>query len=64
MTCAYMPDRCVYNGTPNVLPPEYVEKIAVGDELNDDWLNPLIYSTDPSRKLSLEVIGGVFLPKL
>lgn len=64
MTCAYMPDGCVYNGTRNVLPQEYVETISVGDELNDDWLNPLIYSADPSRRLSQHVIGEVYLPKL
>ena len=50
MTCAYMPDGCVYNGTQNVLPADYVETISVGDTLDDDWLNPLIYSANPARR--------------
>jgi len=43
MTCAYMPDGNVYNGQPNVLPDAYVKKLAVGDPLNNDAQNPLIY---------------------
>ena len=43
MTCAYMPDGNVYNGTPNVLPEAYVQTLAVGDLLNNDAQNPLIY---------------------
>lgn len=43
MTCAYMPDGNIYNGEPNILPDSYLEKIKVGDLLNDDGQNPLIY---------------------
>jgi len=43
MTCAYMPDGNVYNGEPNILPDAYVEKLKIGDSLNNDELNPLIY---------------------
>jgi phytanoyl-CoA hydroxylase len=43
MTCAYMPDGNVFNGEPNILPDKYVEKLHVGDPLNNDELNPLIY---------------------
>ena len=43
MTCAYMPDGNVFNGEPNILPDKYVEKLRVGDPLNNDELNPLIY---------------------
>ena len=43
MTCAYMPDGNVYNGEPNILPDAYVQKLKIGDSLNNDELNPLIY---------------------
>lgn len=43
MTCAYMPDGNVYNGIPNVLPKSYVDSLKIGDVLNDDKHNPLIY---------------------
>jgi ectoine hydroxylase-related dioxygenase (phytanoyl-CoA dioxygenase family) len=43
MTCAYMPDGNVFNGEPNILPDAYLEKIKVGDPLNNDEQNPLIY---------------------
>lgn len=43
MTCAYMPDGNVYNGIPNILPDEYLQSIKVGDPLNDNSKNPLIY---------------------
>lgn len=43
MTCAYMPDGNVYNGIPNILPDAYLQQIKVGDKLNDDVQNPLIY---------------------
>jgi phytanoyl-CoA hydroxylase len=43
MTCAYMPDGNTFNGEPNILPDSYLETIKVGDPLNDDAQNPLIY---------------------
>lgn len=43
MTCAYMPDGSVFNGEPNILPEEYVQKLKIGDPLNNDAQNPLIY---------------------
>lgn len=43
MTCAYLPDGNVYNGQPNILPEDYLSKIKVGDLLNNDEQNPLIY---------------------
>ena len=44
MTCAYMPDGNTYNGTQNILSDAQVAKLKVGDLLNDDAQNPLIYS--------------------
>ncbi|HEX4258352.1 MAG TPA: phytanoyl-CoA dioxygenase family protein [Streptosporangiaceae bacterium] len=44
MTCAYMPDGATFNGTRNVLPPEYFRTLEVGQVLDNDAQNPLIYS--------------------
>ena len=43
MTCGYMPDGSTFNGTQNILPPDKMEKLTVGDVLDDDEQNPLIY---------------------
>lgn len=44
MTCAYMPDGNVFNGQANILPDEYLHTLKVGDSLNNDEQNPLIFS--------------------
>ena len=43
MTCAFMPDGATFNGTQNVLPDRLIEGLEVGDALNDDEQNPLIW---------------------
>ncbi|MDE2126485.1 MAG: phytanoyl-CoA dioxygenase family protein [Armatimonadetes bacterium] len=43
MTCAYMPDGSTFNGTQNVLPPDYFAALKPGDVLNNDRQNPLIW---------------------
>ena len=43
MTCAFMPDGSTFNGIPNVLPTHYLETLKVGDVLNNNEQNPLIY---------------------
>ncbi len=43
MTCAYMPDGSTFNGTQNVLPQAYFESLKIGDVLDDDIVNPLIW---------------------
>jgi phytanoyl-CoA hydroxylase len=43
MTCAYMPDGNTFNGEPNILPEGYLHTLRVGDLLNNDEQNPLIY---------------------
>jgi len=43
MTCAYMPDGSTFNGKRNVLPESYFTTLKVGDLLDDDTVNPLIY---------------------
>lgn len=45
MTCAYMPDGAAFNGIKNILTDEQVSKLSIGDLLNDELQNPLIYST-------------------
>jgi len=44
MTCAYMPDGSVFNGIRNVLPPDYFATLTVGQVLDNDAQNPLVYS--------------------
>ena len=43
MTCAYMPDGSTFNGKKNVLPDDYFKTLKIGDVLNNDEINPLIY---------------------
>jgi phytanoyl-CoA hydroxylase len=43
MTCGYMPDGSTFNGTKNILPTEYFERLKVGDVLNNDELNPVVW---------------------
>ena len=44
MTCAYMPDGSTFNGIQNVLSDAEFGRLKVGDLLNNDARNPLIYS--------------------
>jgi ectoine hydroxylase-related dioxygenase (phytanoyl-CoA dioxygenase family) len=44
LTCAYMPDGATFNGIKNILSDEQVSKLKIGDLLNDNEQNPLIYS--------------------
>ena len=50
MTCAYMPDGNVFNGQANVLPADYVSKLKIGDLLDDENQNPLIYHSSRETK--------------
>ena len=45
MTCGFMPDGSTFNGEKNVLPQSYLDTLSVGDLLDNDTLNPLIYSS-------------------
>ena len=55
MTCAYMPDGSAFNGQQNILSPEQVANLEIGDLLDDDAQTPLIYhrSKDYLRYTSL-----------
>jgi phytanoyl-CoA hydroxylase len=46
MTCGYMPDGCTFNGTRNILPAEYFASLTIGDRLDDERQNPLIWHRD------------------
>jgi ectoine hydroxylase-related dioxygenase (phytanoyl-CoA dioxygenase family) len=52
MTCAYMPEGSVFNGTPNVLHPDQLARLKVGDVLEDDDRQPLIWSGAKDRAWS------------
>lgn len=43
MTCAYMPDGATFNGQKNVLPEDYFNTLKIGDVLNDERQNPLVW---------------------
>lgn len=43
MTCGFMPDGSTFNGQKNILSDEQMEKLSIGDVLEDDAQNPLIY---------------------
>ena len=62
MVCAYMPDGCTYNGVKNVLPDAYINSLEVGDVLDDDFLNPLIWHRDPTRQLAQDVLPTAVAP--
>ena len=50
MTCAYMPDSAVFNGIKNILTDEQVAQLKIGDLLNDEMQNPLIYFTKNQKE--------------
>lgn len=43
MTCAFMPDGCVFNGRQNILTDAQVAGLQVGDLLADPRQNPIVY---------------------
>jgi phytanoyl-CoA hydroxylase len=46
MTCAYMPEIAKFNGTQNILSEDQVKELAIGDLLNNEQQNPLIYAVE------------------
>jgi phytanoyl-CoA hydroxylase len=43
MTCAYMPEGATFNGQKNILSDEYLRTLSIGDRLNNDQQNPLLW---------------------
>ena len=44
ITCGFMPDGSTFNGIENVLPESYVNTLKIGDTLDNEDQNPLIFS--------------------
>ena len=45
MACAYMPEGSTFNGRQNILSNAYAASLSVGDVLEDDRQNPIVYRT-------------------
>ena len=43
MTAGYMPDGCTFNGKQNILSDEQIAALKVGDLLDDEAQNPLLW---------------------
>jgi ectoine hydroxylase-related dioxygenase (phytanoyl-CoA dioxygenase family) len=43
LTCAYMPEGMTFNGNRNVLPTDYFNSLEIGDVLDWEEFNPLVY---------------------
>jgi hypothetical protein len=43
MTCGFMPDGAKFNGIQNILSDTQFKELSIGDELNDENQNPLVY---------------------
>lgn len=43
MTCAYMPEGSSFNGQQNILPDGYFKSLKIGDILENDEQNPVVY---------------------
>ena len=43
MTCGYLPEGATFNGTQNILPDDYFHSLKIGDVLDNDTLNPLVW---------------------
>lgn len=50
MTCGFMPDGCTFNGKQNILPDAYFRSLKIGDVLDDEAQNPLIWHRSWERK--------------
>jgi len=46
--CTYMPVGSTYNGQPNIIPPDKLPGLKVGDTLEFDDLNPILYQRSPT----------------
>ena len=46
MTCGFMPDGCTFNGKRNILPEDYFNALEIGDVLNNNVQNTLVWHKD------------------
>lgn len=59
MTCGFMPDGSTFNGQQNILSDEQFASYEIGDPLDDDAQNPLVYHrTKPFKAKLAERFGG------
>ena len=58
MTCGYMPDGCTFNGKRNILRTEQLARLKIGDLLDDDRQNPLIYHATKPCVTAEPYVGG------
>jgi phytanoyl-CoA hydroxylase len=49
MTCAFMPAGSTFNGAQNILPDEYFARLRIGDVLENDMVNPLVWASPVDR---------------
>jgi phytanoyl-CoA hydroxylase len=54
MTCAYMPIGSTFNGQQNILSERYFRSLKVGDVLENDEVNPIVWSADQPATLQNE----------
>jgi phytanoyl-CoA hydroxylase len=50
MTCAYIPCGSTFNGQQNVLPDEYFKSLKIGDVLDNNNINRLIWYRDDRHR--------------
>jgi hypothetical protein len=48
MTCGFMPFGSTFNGNQNILTDEQFASYQVGDEIDDDSQNPVVFHKDNS----------------
>jgi len=60
MTCGMMPDGATFNGKQNIFCKKQMDKYKIGDPLNDDIDNPLLWSKEHQKPRFPE--GLPFLP--
>ncbi len=58
MTCGFMPDGSAFNGKQNILSDEQFASYTIGDVLDDDIQNPLLYHRAKPYREKLEKISG------
>ena len=47
MTFQFMPDGCTFNGRQNILTTEQWKSFSIGDKLNNEEINPIMYKKRP-----------------
>ncbi len=56
MTCGFMPDGSTFNGKSNILSKEQIAKLKIGDVLEDNRQNPLVFSRTKDYRAGLDAL--------